>query len=109
FRPDGRQGVYSGFQPWLARAGRFRSLGDGQVEFGAIFSKLAACNYDSWAVLEWECCLKDPEQGAREGAEFIQAHIIRVAGRSFEDFAAGSPDKARIARVLGLGEKGAAS
>lgn len=108
-RPDGRQGVYSGFQPWLARAGRFRSLGDGQVEFGAIFSKLAACNYNSWAVLEWECCLKDPEQGAREGAEFIRRHIIRVAERSFEDFAAGSPDRARIARVLGLSGQAAAS
>src|SRR5262249_47410525 len=40
FRPNGRQGVYGGFQSWINRAGRFRSLGDGQVDFAAIFSKL---------------------------------------------------------------------
>ena len=101
-RPDGRQGVYSGFQPWVSRAGRFRSLGDGQVDFSAAFSKMAQYNYDSWAVLEWECCLKDPEQGAREGAEFIRRHMIRVAERSFDDFAAGAADPAKLARILGL-------
>ena len=103
-RPDGRQGVYSGFQPWISRAGRFRSLGDGQVEFGAIFSKMAQYNYESWAVLEWECCLKNPEQGAREGAEFIRRHMIPVAERSFEEFIPGSIDRSRIARALGLAE-----
>ena len=41
FNPTGRQGVYCGYQSWVDRAGRFRSLGDGQVDFGAIFSKLA--------------------------------------------------------------------
>jgi sugar phosphate isomerase/epimerase len=101
-RPDGRQGVYSGLQPWLSRAGRFRSLGDGQVDFPAIFSKMAQYNYSSWAVLEWECCLRDPEQGAREGAEFIRRHMIRVAERSFEDFAAGAANPAQLARILGL-------
>ena len=70
FNPTGRQGVYSGYQPWLDRAGRFRSLGDGQVDFSAIFSQLAAHDFDGWAVLEWECCLKHPEDGAREGAPF---------------------------------------
>lgn len=103
-RPDGRQGVYSGFQPWLSRAGRFRSLGDGQVDFSTIFSKMAQYNYDSWAVLEWECCLKDPRQGAREGAEFIRRHMIRVTERSFEDFAAGAADPAQLSRVLGLAD-----
>ena len=103
-RPDGRQGVYSGFQPWISRAGRFRSLGDGQVEFAAIFSKMAQYGYDSWAVLEWECCLKHPEQGAQEGAEFIRRHMIRVAERSFEEFIAQSADRARNARALGLDE-----
>ncbi|RWK93690.1 MAG: sugar phosphate isomerase/epimerase, partial [Mesorhizobium sp.] len=72
FNPTGRQGVYSGYQSWTNRAGRFRSLGDGQVDFGGIFSKLAQYDYDSWAVLEWECCLKHPEDGAAEGAPFIQ-------------------------------------
>ena len=72
FNPTGRQGVYSGYAPWVERAGRFRSLGDGQVDFAGIFSKLAQYGYSSWAVLEWECCLKHPEDGAREGAEFIK-------------------------------------
>jgi sugar phosphate isomerase/epimerase len=81
FNPDGRQGVYSGYQSWINRAGRFRSLGDGQVDFGGIFSKLSQYGYDSWAVLEWECCLKHPEDGAAEGAPFIQSHIIRVTER----------------------------
>ena len=103
FNPSPRQGVYSGFQPWLWRAARFRSLGDGQVDFAGIFSKLSAYDYDSWAVLEWECCLKNPEDGAREGAEFIAAHIIRVTEKSFEDFAAGGADQAANRRMLGIG------
>jgi sugar phosphate isomerase/epimerase len=100
--PDGRQGVFSGFQDWVNRAGRFRSLGDGQVDFGGIFSKLTGHGYGSWAVLEWECCLKHPEDGAREGAEFIAAHIIRVTETSFEDFASGAADEAANRRALGL-------
>jgi sugar phosphate isomerase/epimerase len=100
--PTGRQGVYSGYQPWINRAGRFRSLGDGQVNFGAIFSKLAAYDYNSWAVLEWECCLKHPEQGAAEGAPFIQKHLIRVTDKGFDDFAGGKTDESRIKRLLGI-------
>jgi sugar phosphate isomerase/epimerase len=102
FNPNGRQGVYSGFQPWVNRAGRFRSLGDGQVDFGGIFSKLAAYNYDSWAVLEWECCLKSSDQGAEEGAPFIASHIISTTGKSFDDFAAGATDTGKARRMLGL-------
>jgi sugar phosphate isomerase/epimerase len=102
FNPSPKQGVYSGFQPWLWRAGRFRSLGDGQVDFGAIFSQLAAHDYGSWAVLEWECCLKHPEDGAREGAEFIAQHIIRVTETSFEDFAGSASDAAANRRMLGI-------
>ena len=103
FNPTGRQGVYSGFQNWTQRAGRFRSLGDGQVDFSAIFSKLSQYNYDSWAVLEWECCLKSSDQGAKEGAPFIQSHIIQTTGKAFDDFAAGEgADKAQIKRMLGI-------
>jgi len=102
FNPTGRQGVYSGYAPWVERAGRFRSLGDGQVDFGGIFSKLAQYNYSSWAVLEWECCLKHPEDGAREGAEFIKRHLIRVTEKAFDDFAGGAVDKKQIKRALGL-------
>ena len=103
FNPSPKQGVYSGFQPWLQRAGRFRSLGDGQIDFGGVFSRLAGYDYDSWAVLEWECCLKHPEDGAREGAEFIAAHIIRVTETSFEDFIGQGADEAANRRMLGIG------
>jgi sugar phosphate isomerase/epimerase len=102
FNPTGRQGVYSGYQGWVNRAGRFRSLGDGQVDFTSIFSKLAQYGYDSWAVLEWECCLKDAEQGAAEGAPFIESHLIKVTEKAFDDFAGGSTDRAQIRRMMGL-------
>ncbi|MCP3368556.1 sugar phosphate isomerase/epimerase family protein [Bradyrhizobium cajani] len=102
FNPTGRQGVYGGFQSWVDRAGRFRSLGDGQVDFGAIFSKLTQHDYASWAVLEWECALKHPEQGAREGAEFIKRHIIHVTEKTFDDFAGSSTDDAANRKMLGL-------
>ena len=103
FNPTGRQGVYSGFQNWTQRAGRFRSLGDGQVDFAAIFSKLSQYNYGSWAVLEWECCLKSSDQGAAEGAPFIQSHIIQTTGKAFDDFAAGEGvNKEQIKRLLGI-------
>lgn len=102
FRPSPRQGVYGGYQPWLDRAGRFRSLGDGQVDFRAIFSKLAAYDFDGWAVLEWECCLKDGEVGAREGAAFIRNHIIPVTAHAFDDFAASGADEVANRRLLGI-------
>ena len=102
FNPTGRQGVYGGFQAWVDRAGRFRSLGDGQVDFGAVFSKMAANDFDGWAVVEWECCLKHPEDGAREGAQFVSDHIIRVTETAFDDFIAGDSDEAANKRILGL-------
>ena len=102
FRPSGKQGVYSGYQPWLDRAGRFRSLGDGQVDFKAIFSKLAQYNFEGWAVLEWECCLKHPEQGASEGSVFIRDHIIRVTEKAFDDFAGSETNPRQLKRMLGL-------
>jgi sugar phosphate isomerase/epimerase len=104
FNPSPRQGVYGGYQPWIDRAGRFRSLGDGQVDFGGIFSKLTQYGYDGWAVLEWECCIKHPEQGAAEGAAFIDAHIIQVTERAFDDFAGSDSgtDDAANRRMLGL-------
>jgi len=103
FRPDGRVGVYGGFQPWAKRAGRFRSLGDGQVDFSAIFAKLTQYGFAGWAVMEWECCLKHPEDGAREGADFIRRHIIRVTEKAFDDFAGAGSDAAMNRRMLGLG------
>jgi sugar phosphate isomerase/epimerase len=102
FRPNGRSGVYGGYQSWVDRPGRFRSLGDGQIDFKRIFSKLAQYGYDGWAVLEWECCLKHPEDGAREGAPFIREHMIRTTTKAFDDFAASSADPRVHARILGL-------
>jgi sugar phosphate isomerase/epimerase len=102
FNPTAKQGVYSGYAPWLQRAGRFRSVGDGQVDFKSIFAKLAGHDYAGWAVLEWECCIKHPEDGAREGAAFIRDHIIRVTDRAFDDFASSGVDKAANRRLLGL-------
>ena len=102
YHPNGRSGVYGGYQDWIDRPGRFRSLGDGQIEFGRIFSKFAQYDYPGWAVLEWECCLKHPEDGAREGAAFIRDHIIRVTDRAFDDFAGGASDATQVRRALGL-------
>jgi sugar phosphate isomerase/epimerase len=102
FNPTAKQGVYGGFQNWINRAGRFRSLGDGQVDFRGVFSKLSQYDFDGWAVLEWECCIKDPEQGAREGASFIRDHIIQVTAKAFDDFASGGTDEAANRRMLGF-------
>ncbi len=102
FNPSGRVGVYGGYQDWANRAGRFRSLGDGQVDFAGIFSKLSQYDYEGWAVLEWECCIKSPEQGAAEGAPFIQDHIINVTEKAFDDFAGGAADEKLNKKILGL-------
>jgi len=102
YRPTGRSGVYGGYQDWINRPGRFRSLGDGQVDFRSIFSKMAQYDYPGWAVLEWECCIKHPEQGAAEGAPFIRDHIIRVTEKAFDDFAGAGTDQDRNRRILGL-------
>ncbi|MEO6960763.1 MAG: sugar phosphate isomerase/epimerase [Puia sp.] len=102
FNPTGKQGVYGGYQNWIDRAGRFRSLGDGQVDFKSIFSKLTAYDFAGWAVLEWECCIKHPEDGAKEGAVFIRDHIIRVTEKAFDDFAGTGSDEAFNRSVLGI-------
>ena len=102
YRQSGRSGVYGGYQGWLERPGRFRSLGDGQVDFRSIFSKLAQYDYPGWAVLEWECCLKHPTAGASEGAQFIRKHILPVTDRAFDDFAGANADDERNRRILGL-------
>lgn len=102
YNPSGRAGVYGGYQNWADRPGRFRSLGDGQVDFGSIFSKLSQYDYDSWAVLEWECCIKDSSQGAAEGAPFIERHIIQTVKRAFDDFAGQEVDKNLLNKIMGV-------
>ena len=102
FNPTGKQGVYGGYTGWVERAGRFRSLGDGQVDFKSVFSKLTAYDYKGWAVMEWECALKHPEDGAKEGSVFIKDHIIRVTEKAFDDFANTGSNEAFNRSVLGL-------
>ena len=102
FNPTGKAGVYGGYAGWTDRPGRFRSLGDGQVDFKGIFSKLSQYGYDGWAVLEWECCIKSPEQGAREGAPFISDHIIEVTQKAFDDFADAGVDHEANQKALGI-------
>jgi sugar phosphate isomerase/epimerase len=102
FHPNGKSGAYGGYQDWVNRPGRFRSPGDGQVDFKRIFSKFAQYDYQGWAVLEWECCLKHPEDGAREGAPFIREHMIRTTSKRFDDFAAGATGADANRRILGL-------
>jgi sugar phosphate isomerase/epimerase len=102
YRPNGRSGVYAGYQSWIDRPGRFRTAGTGQVDFGAIFSKLAQYDYPGWAVLEWEDCLQRSEDGARIGAAFIQQQIIHVTDRAFDDFAGTSIDKKVLRGLMGI-------
>lgn len=102
FNPTGRCGVYGGYADWKDRAGRFRSPGDGQVDWKGIFSKLSQYGYDGWAVMEWECCIKSPQQGASEGAPFIASHIIEVTSLAFDDFAGSDIDNDLLRRILGI-------
>jgi sugar phosphate isomerase/epimerase len=102
FRPTGKQGFYSGYRPWLKRAARDRSLGDGQVDFAQIFSKLAEYDFEGWAVYEWEDCLKRPDEAAAQGAPFIASHIIRVTDKTFDDFAATGASTKAVREILGI-------
>lgn len=102
YTPNGRSGVYGGYQSWIERAGRFRSLGDGQIDFVSIFSKLTQYGFSGVATMEWECCLKSPDVGAKEGAEFIANHIIPVVEHAFDDFAAVDTDLQQIRTLLGI-------
>ena len=102
FNPNGRSGVYGGYQSWIDRPGRFRSLGDGQIDFKAIFSKLTQYGFNGWAVLEWECCIKHPIDGAKEGAEFIKQQLIRPTEKAFDDFASVGADEELNKQILGL-------
>ncbi len=102
FKPNGKKGAFGGYGDWIDRAGRYRSPGDGQIDFKTIFTKLTEYGCDVWAVMEWECCIKSPEQGAREGAPFIKNHIIEATQKTFDDFAGGEIDKQFLKNILNL-------
>ena len=102
-RPTGRAGVYGGYADWGDRPGRFRTAGYGQVDWKAVFAKLAQYDYPGWAVLEWEDPLQSAEEGARQGAALIAREIVRVGDRAFDDFAGTGSDRTAVRRLLGLG------
>ncbi|MBL7697355.1 MAG: sugar phosphate isomerase/epimerase, partial [Chitinophagaceae bacterium] len=102
FNRSGLMGVLGGFEPWTKRAGRFRSPGDGQINFSRIFSTLTESGYKGWAILEWECCLKSMEQGATEGASFIRDHLIETTKYAFDNFTQTNADKRLNRQILGL-------
>ena len=102
FNPTGKKGAFGGYGDWIDRAGRYRSLGDGQIDFKSIFTKLTEYGCDVWAVMEWECCIKSPEQGAREGAPFIQSNIIEATQKTFDDFAGSEIDENHLKKILNL-------
>jgi len=72
------------------------------VDFGAVFTKLSTYDFDGWAVLEWECFLKNPEDGAAEGARFIRDHIVKVSERAFDEFVRSGADRSANRAMLGL-------
>jgi sugar phosphate isomerase/epimerase len=102
FVRSARSGVYGGFQDWAQRPARFRSLGDGQVDFRGVFSRLAAAGYRGWCVLEWECCLKRKEDGAAEGAPFIHRHMIQTTPVPFDAALRRPVDAGAARRILGI-------
>lgn len=102
FNPTGKQGFLSGYQPWLKRAARDRSLGDGQTDFGKVFSKFTEYGFEGWCVYEWEDCIEHPEDAAPKGAQFIRDHIRRVTDKTFDDFAGGKGDTSGARAILGL-------
>ena len=58
--------------------------------------------YTMKTVSEWECAIKHPEQGAKEGAPFIKEHIIKVTEKAFDDFAGTGSNESFNRSVLGL-------
>lgn len=113
FVPTPEGGVYSSYYPWNKRQGRFRSLGDGQIDYAAVIALLQSLGLDLWAILEWEDCAgKGWNQGVREGAKFIQAWMdgteapaqtpAEASSDVFDDFAGGGEDFDLLSEILGI-------
>jgi len=102
YRMNGKSGAWGGYLDWKDRAGRYRHPGDGDIDWKTVFTKLTEYGCDVWAVLEWECCVKSPEQGAKQGASFIQDHIIEATEKTFDDFAGADTDEDQLKRILGI-------
>jgi len=97
-----KQGVYSGMQPWGQRAGRFRTVGDGQIDFKRMFGLLTEIGFDGWAVLEWEDPVRDAEEAAKRCASFIADHLITPPAYAFDNFLDSGADDAANKRILGI-------
>lgn len=120
FDPTAKCGVYN-FFGWQYGAGQFRSLGDGQVNYPAIFRLIRELGLDEVlrATLEWECVHKGIQQGiVEEGAPYIEACRkgealpARTAPRphqdTFDAFAGGKKPRINrrlISRMLGIPER----
>jgi sugar phosphate isomerase/epimerase len=104
FRRNGRSGAFGGFQAWRDRPGRYRTPGDGDVPWPAVFAALTQAGYEGWAVLEWEDPLKRAEDGARQGAERIRRHLIRAPERDFDASLLRGLPRAALRGALGLPE-----
>lgn len=102
FVRSARNGTYGGFQTWGERPGRFRTLGDGPIDFKSIYSRLTYHGFDDWAVVEWECYIKHPEDGARESAVFVKDHLVRASSVPFDAFMQAQTDEAHNQRILGI-------
>jgi sugar phosphate isomerase/epimerase len=102
FRSSASQGVYSGMQPWGKRAGRFRTVGDGQVDFRRMFTLLTEAGFKGWAVLEWEDPVRDAEDAAKRCATIIRDNLIEVAAYAFDNFLDSGADEAANKRILGI-------
>jgi sugar phosphate isomerase/epimerase len=75
YRPNGRTGVCGAYLPWMERAGRFPSLGDGQIDFTAIFSKFAQYDFPGMGGRRvGSACSSIPRTGRAKGPVRPRAH-----------------------------------
>lgn len=114
FLPNGWSGAYGGYQPWKKRPGRFRSTGDGQIDYLAIFNLLKQLGITGlWSTVEWECAFKSWLQGVAEAATCVQHWMDGKAAPptaepaasddTFDDFVGGGEeDPELIAKILGI-------
>lgn len=113
FQPTPGGGVYGGFNDWRKRPSRFRSLGDGQIDYPAVFALLQTLGLDLWATVEWECAFKPWNQGVSEAAKYVEAWMNgteppaktepEVSSDTFDDFAGGGgEDVDLLAEILGI-------
>ena len=100
-RPAGR--LFGGYQPWVDRAGRFRSprRRPGRLRRGL----LQARRHTTSPAGRWSsgsARSSTPRTARARARSSSKAHIIRVTEKAFDDFAGGGTDEAANRRLLGL-------